>query len=87
MKVYTIIVTYNGDKWIEKCLRSLRDSTLSLSVLVIDNASTDKTVNIVKEQFPEFQLIETGANLGFGKANNIGLEMALQKNADRKSVV
>ena len=82
MKVYAIIVAYNGDKWIEKCLGSLRDSTLPLSVLVIDNASTDKTVNIVKEQFPQFQLIETGANLGFGKANNIGLEIALQQNAD-----
>ena len=82
MKVYAIIVTYNGDKWIEKCLGSLRDSTLPLSVLVIDNASTDKTVNIVKQQFPQFQLLETGANLGFGKANNIGLEIALKQHAD-----
>lgn len=82
MKVFVIIVTYNGDQWIEKCLASLRDSLFPISVIIIDNNSTDRTISIVKEQFSQFQFIETGSNLGFGKANNIGLEIALQQDAD-----
>ena len=82
MNIFSIVVTWNGDKWIEKCLASLRDSALRVSVIIIDNASTDQTVHIIKNKFPEYQLIETVNNLGFGKANNIGLEMALQLNAE-----
>ena len=69
-------------KWIDKCLKSISDSTIPLQVLVIDNLSTDDTVTFVKENYPLVDLIETGQNLGFGKANNIGFKKAIENKAD-----
>ncbi len=82
MKVIVIIVTYNGIKWYDKCFQSLRDSTTPIQTLVIDNKSTDNTVEYIKENFPEIILIESATNLGFGKANNIGFKYAIEQNAD-----
>lgn len=81
MKVFAIVVTYNGEKWIDKCFGSLVASSIPLQILAIDNASSDNTVSQIKNQFPEVEIIETGANLGFGKANSIGLKKALDENA------
>lgn len=80
--VYSIVVTYNGAKWIDKCLSSLNNSSLSHETIVIDNGSTDKTIDIIKSKFSNCQLIESDENLGFGKANNIGLSIALKNDAD-----
>ena len=82
MKVFGIVVTYNGEKWIDKCFGSLSDSSVTLQILAIDNASSDNTVALIKSQFPDVDVIETGSNLGFGKANNIGLKKALLEGAD-----
>ncbi len=82
LKIYCIIVAYNGSQWIEKCLTSLRKSTQPVHTIVIDNASTDDTVRIIREKFPEVELILSKKNLGFGKANNIGLKKALKDRAD-----
>ena len=82
MKVYAIVVTYNGSKWINKCFASLLNSTIPLKVLVIDNLSTDGTTDLIQNKFPQVEVIKAGQNLGFGKANNIGLKMALENNAD-----
>lgn len=81
-KIYSIVVTYNGQEWIEKCLNSLNNSSVDSNVIVIDNSSEDKTVEIIKLKFKNCELIETKDNLGFGKANNIGLSIALQNEAD-----
>ena len=80
--IYCIIVSYNGMKWVENCLISLRNSTYPLNVIVIDNLSTDGTYNYIKQNFPEIELINAEANLGFGKANNIGLKIAIEQKAD-----
>lgn len=80
--VYIIIVTYNGAKWIDKCLQSVFCSTVPLSVIVVDNLSTDNTKSIVKENYPLVRLIENDINLGFGKANNIGIREALLNDPD-----
>lgn len=69
-------------RWIDKCLGSLMTSTHPLHVIVIDNLSEDETAKYIKLNFPGIMLIEAGANLGFGQANNIGLRRALQENAD-----
>jgi GT2 family glycosyltransferase len=82
LKIFAIIVSYNGRKWIEKCLKSLMDSSIKVEIIVIDNASTDGTSDIIKIKFPFVDLIETGENLGFGKANNIGIRKAINKGAD-----
>lgn len=82
MKIFVIVVTYNGEKWIQKCLDSLTNSSISNSVIVVDNNSSDLTVDIVVKDYPSVSLIETGKNVGFGKANNIGIEIAIKENAD-----
>jgi GT2 family glycosyltransferase len=80
--VYSIIVTYNGMQWIERCLNSLIGSSYTNHIIVIDNGSKDKTILFIKEYYPQVQLIETGKNLGFGQGNNIGLKIAIEEKAD-----
>ncbi|MNK66765.1 N-acetylglucosaminyl-diphospho-decaprenol L-rhamnosyltransferase [compost metagenome] len=82
MKVFVIIVTYNGMKWIEECLKSISESSIPLSIIVVDNNSSDETTAFIKNNFPDVVLFEQTANLGFGKANNLGLSYALKQNAD-----
>jgi GT2 family glycosyltransferase len=80
--IFVIIITFNALHWINNCLKSLRKSTLQVSPVVIDNNSNDNTVEIIKTYYPEVTLIENKDNLGFGKANNIGIRYALANNAD-----
>ncbi len=81
-KVYVIVVTYNGIKWIDKCFSSLRNSSIPLHVLAIDNNSNDDTVAALKEKFEEVEVIETDVNLGFGRANNLGFKKAMEEKAE-----
>ena len=73
-----VIVTWNGKKYALECLDSLRtlNSTLRIEVIVVDNASTDGTPEAIRESYPEVRLIQNEANLGFAKANNVGLAAA-----------
>lgn len=80
--VAVIIVTFNGMKWIEKCLKSVSDSLTSPKVYIVDNGSIDGTLGFVKNKFPEHRLIETKQNLGFGKANNIGIKHAIDEGVE-----
>ena len=81
ISVFTIIVTFNGEQWIRNCLLSIRESSISSHIIVVDNSSTDETINIIILEFPEVTLIQNEINLGFGKANNIGIQFALKKSA------
>lgn len=81
-KVFVIIVTYNAEKWIDKCLGSLRESLMPVNVIVIDNQSSDNTVSRIQSGYPEVNLIESANNLGFGKANNLGITRAFDSGAD-----
>ncbi|SEW40831.1 Glycosyltransferase, GT2 family [Chryseobacterium wanjuense] len=81
-KIYFIIVTYNAMKWAERCFTSLRQSSVPLHSIVIDNGSTDGTQEYIKTHFPEVDFIQSDSNLGFGKANNIGIEKAYKEGAD-----
>lgn len=82
MKIITVIVTYNGERWIERCLNSLEQSSIPVEIVVVDNASADTTTSIIKERFAAVELIELTTNIGFGQANNIGLSNAIKKEAD-----
>lgn len=82
MKVLVIIVAYNFERWIDHCLGSLRASVARPDVLVVDNASTDGTVNAIENGYPDVRLVKSNANLGFGKANNIGMKMACEEGYD-----
>lgn len=80
--VYAIIVTYNAMQWVERCLSSLKKSHYPIRVVIIDNNSTDLTVKYIRDNYPDSILIENKSNLGFGRANNMGLSLALDAGAD-----
>lgn len=82
MKIVAVIVTYNGMRWYKNCFDSLRNSTVPIETVVIDNKSTDNTIQYIKENYPEIHLIESNTNLGFGKANNVGMKYAIEQDAD-----
>lgn len=81
-KVYAIVVVYNGKSWIAKCITSLRNSSIPLHLIVIDNNSSDGSAEYIETHFPEIELIRSEKNLGFGGANNMGMRRAVVDNAD-----
>ncbi|MCC3213823.1 glycosyltransferase family 2 protein [Chryseobacterium sp. X308] len=80
--IHVIIVTYNAMKWAERCFSSLRTSSVPVKCFVIDNGSTDGTQEYIKKYFPEVDFTQSPQNLGFGKANNTGIEKAYKEGAD-----
>lgn len=72
--VAIIIVTYNSAEYIRPCLNSIRirESELNLQVVVVDNASSDETVRIIRDEYPEVKLLESVRNLGFASGVNYG---------------
>ena len=80
-----VIVSWNTCELLENCLTSLYESLesspeLAAEVFVADNASGDGSAEMVRRRFPAATLIETGANLGFAKANNLALKQASGRN-------
>jgi GT2 family glycosyltransferase len=72
-EVSAVVVTYNAAPWIERSLDSLRGT--GAEVIVVDNASTDGTPELVRAKFPEARLIQE-ENRGFGAGNNAGMRVA-----------
>lgn len=73
-KVTVIIPNYNGIVYMEECLKSLKNQTMSdFHTIVVDNMSTDGSKELVKEKFPECELIELEQNFGFCRAVNEGI--------------
>ncbi len=71
-----IIVSFNTRALLEACLRSLGQTRVALEVFVVDNGSTDGSVELVRAQFPQVRLLLPGRNLGFAAANNMALRRA-----------
>ena len=62
-KVTVILVNYNGRKFLENCIGSLKKQTYSnMSVLVVDNCSEDDSVKFLKENYPEIEVIACNKN-------------------------
>lgn len=80
--LYIIIVTYNAEKWIDKCFSGFINMPANWKVIAIDNNSSDNTLEILNMRYPFVETIEIKENLGFAKANNIGLAMALNDDVD-----
>lgn len=75
--VATIIVTYNGSQWIKRCLEHLIQSSEPSHIIIVDNNSTDDTIDIIKPFLENIELILSPSNLGFGRANNLGIQRAI----------
>ena len=75
--VSVIIPAWNGRVYLESCLSALLAQTYSpLEVIVVDNASSDGSADLVEKKFPAVRLIRNAKNLGFGGGCNTGLRAA-----------
>ncbi len=72
--VAAVVVTYRSAAWIERCLDTLLIQPEVTSVWVVDNASDDHTVDLVRSRYPHVQVISNRCNIGFAAANNQALE-------------
>jgi len=74
MDLTIIIVNWNTRVMLKKCLESIRQNkgSLKIEVIVVDNNSKDDSREMVETLFPEVNLINSGSNMGFGRANNLG---------------
>src|SRR5262245_28964182 len=73
--VSIIIPNYNGREHLEVCLSALCDLNFPqehLEIIVVDNASTDDSVNFTSSQYPDVVLVQNEVNLGFSRAANRG---------------
>lgn len=79
VNVLVALVTYNSARVVETCLRSLGpalDGVRDVQVVVVDNASTDDTVERVRAVAPHARVVAAGANLGYGAGINVAVETA-----------
>ncbi len=76
--VSVIIVSWNVRDFLKQCIESIKgtDGSVSVEIVVIDNASTDGSPEMVQSQFGETTLIASETNLGFARANNAGLAVS-----------
>lgn len=78
MDLSIVIVNWNTEALLRDCLQSvlLRLGSLAAEVIVVDNASSDNSVAMLRAEFPAVKLIKTGWNLGFAGGNNVALQVA-----------
>ncbi|MGH9403382.1 MAG: glycosyltransferase family 2 protein [Terriglobia bacterium] len=76
MDISVVIVAWNAKNYLALCLESLETapSKRSIEVLVVDNASTDGTAQMIGTRFPWVKLITSAENLGFAKGNNVAIQ-------------
>lgn len=81
-KIFVIVVTFKGQRWYDRCFGSLRKSEIPVQVVAVDNSPGEEDAEYIKTNFPEVHLIKTNENLGFGRANNLGMRYALDNGCD-----
>ncbi len=81
--VYIIILNYNGRAWLPACFASLFATEYpNYCVTLVDNNSTDDSIDLTQRLFPRVKVIRNAANLGFPAGNNVGIERALAAGAE-----
>lgn len=86
-KVSIIIVNWNGRRYLNECLTSVFHQTYpNYDVILVDNGSTDGSVEFVRKNCPKVKTIKLDRNYGFARGNNVGIEEAL-KDKNVKSIV
>lgn len=78
-KIAIIIVNWNGKHLLEECLSSAENQDYNnFRIILVDNGSSDKSVEFVKKKFPKVEIIELNKNTGFAKGNNVGIHKAFE---------
>jgi GT2 family glycosyltransferase len=75
MDISVVIVGWNAKHYLELCLQSLKEAppSRSMEIIVVDNASTDGSAEMIEARFPQVKLIRSEENLGFSRGNNLGI--------------
>ena len=68
LNVLAIIITYNGERWIKQSIQSVLNSNYKVDIFIVDNASVDNTLDIIKKEFHNIEVTALTSNLGFGQA-------------------
>lgn len=78
MDISIVIVAWNAKRYLELCLESLLTAPTrrSMETIVVDNASSDGTSEMIATRFPWVKLIKSQDNLGFSRGNNVGIRQA-----------
>lgn len=77
-KVGIVLVNYNGEKFQNDCIKTIKAMTYkNYEIIVVDNDSKDKSIELLRKEYPQVKIIETGVNFGVAKGNNIGISAAL----------
>lgn len=82
LNIFVLIVTYKGGRWYDNCFSSLRESTIPVRTIVVDNTPGDEDMDYIRTHFPEIHIIKPKENLGFGRANNLAIRYALEHGCD-----
>lgn len=72
-----VIINYNTPDLTIRCIESIKKAEISsVEVIVVDNKSTDSSINCISKKFPTLKIIKNSYNSGFGRANNLGIQHA-----------
>ena len=81
--VHVLVLNYNGKNHLEYCLPSLLATDYSnYRVVLLDNGSTDGSIEYARQNFSRVDIIQNGRNLGWAEGNNVGIRRALDRGAD-----
>jgi GT2 family glycosyltransferase len=81
--VYVIVLNYNGQRWLPACFEALFKTTYpNFKTLLVDNNSNDQSVILMRQLFPQVEILPCEANLGFARGNNVGIRQALEAGAE-----
>ena len=82
-KVFVIMINYNAYNETLACVASLRQQTYNdLSIVIVDNFSTNESVQIIEKNCQDCILVKSSINLGFSGGNNLGAQKAIELGAD-----
>lgn len=92
MKIFVVILNFNGKEFILQCLESvmkLETRNLETEIVVVDNGSSDDSVKLVEQRYKDrpagkagIKILSNKNNLGFAEGNNVGIRYALENGAD-----
>jgi GT2 family glycosyltransferase len=84
LRVHAVVLTWNGAHLLPACLAAIRtqEADAAVRIVVVDNASTDGTEELLARDFPEVEHLRLEANLGYGRANNEAMRRALESGAE-----